>query len=384
MNSRNIPLSIPVIQGNEWKYVKECLDTGWVSSVGEFVNKFEKSVAEYTGCRYAVSTVNGTAALHVSLIASGITAGDEVIVPSLTFVATANAVKYCGAEPVFMDCDQVTLCIDTDKLREFLEKKTYSTDNITYNKETQKPIRAIIPVHIFGHPADMDALCSIADEYNITLIEDATESLGSEYKGRGTGSFGSLGCFSFNGNKIITSGGGGMVVTNDESLAAEIRHLTTQARLDDMEYDHDKIGYNYRLTNIQAAVGLAQIEQLDEFVDSKRKHAVVYTEMLSTVKEVRIFGEQTWAKSNFWYITIKVAEDRKKPLMKFLSSKGIQARPLWKPLHTLPMYGDSTKYKITNAVDAYNTCINIPSSVTLTNEEIKYIVENITGYFNSL
>ena len=384
MSSRNIPLSIPVIQGNEWKYVKECLDTGWVSSVGKFVNKFEKSVAEYTGCHYAVSTVNGTAALHVSLIAIGITAGDEVIVPSLTFVATANAVRYCGAEPVFVDCDKETLCIDTDKLREFLEEKTYSADNITYNKETKRPIRAIIPVHIFGHPADMDPLCDLADKYNITVIEDAAESLGSEYKGRGMGSFGSIGCVSFNGNKIITSGGGGMVVTNDKSLAAEIKHLTTQARSDEMEYDHDKIGYNYRLTNIQAAIGLAQIEQLDEFVDSKRRHAAAYTEMLSPVTEVHVFGEQSWAKSNFWYITIKVPANHKKPLMEFLSSKGIQSRPLWKPLHTLPMYGNSTQYKITNAVDAYNTCINIPSSVTLTNEEIKYIVENITGYFNSL
>ncbi|HDL20055.1 MAG TPA: LegC family aminotransferase [Nitrospirae bacterium] len=384
MNSRNIPLSIPVIQGNEWKYVKECLDTGWVSSVGEFVNRFEKSLAEYTGCRYAVSTVNGTAALHVSLVASGITAGDEVIVPSLTFVATANAVRYCGAEPVFVDCDKETLCIDTDKLREFLEENTYSADNITYNKETKRPIRAIIPVHIFGHPADMDPLCDLADKYNITVIEDATESLGSKYKGRNMGSLGRLGCVSFNGNKIITSGGGGMVVTNDESLAAEIKHLTTQARSDDIEYAHDKIGYNYRLTNIQAAVGLAQMEKLDEFVDSKRKHAAVYTEMLSGVKDVHIFGEQIWAKSNFWYITIKVSEDRKKSLMELLLSKGIQVRPVWKPLHTLPMYKDSTKYKITNAVDAYNTCFNIPSSVTLTNEEIEYIVENITGYYNSL
>ncbi len=384
MMSRIIPLSVPVIQGNEWKYIKECLDTGWVSSVGSFVDKFEKSMAEYTGCRYAVSTMNGTAALHVSLVGSGITSNDEVIVPSLTFIATANVIKYCNAEPVFMDCNQETLCIDTDKLKEFFKENTYSAENITYNKDTKKPIKAIIPVHMFGHPSDMDSLCGIADEYNLAIIEDAAESLGSQYKGRSTGSFGRAGCFSFNGNKIITSAGGGMVVTDDEAFAKKISHLTTQARSDALEYDHDEIGYNYRLTNIQAAMGLAQMEKLDEFVCSKRKHALIYKDLLSDLEEVEILWEQHWGKSNFWYVTIKIPEEHRKALMEFLVSKGIQVRPIWKPLHTLPMYSDSRTYKITNAVEAYNTCINLPSSVNLTNEEIEYIAETIVSYFNTL
>ncbi len=384
MMSRAIPLSVPVIQGNEWKYIKECLDTGWVSSAGGFVNKFEDMMAEYTCCSHAVATTNGTSALHISLIACGIKPGDEVIVPSLTFIATANVIKYCSAEPLFMDCDKNTLCIDTDKLREFLKENTYSAENITYNKDTKRPVRAIIPVHVFGHPADMDALLEISEHYNLVIIEDATESLASEYRGKKTGSFGNAGCFSFNGNKIITCGGGGMVVTNDDALAKRIRHLTTQARSDDVEYDHNEIGYNYRLTNIQAAMGFAQMERINQIIDTKRENALVYKNSLSGIEGLEVCWEQKWGKSNFWYITLRVPEEHKKTLSEFLISKGIQVRPLWKPLHTLPMYKNSQSYKITSAIEAYNTCINLPCSVNLTNEDIRYVSENIIGYFSNL
>jgi perosamine synthetase len=382
--SRNIPLSVPVIKGNEWKYIKECLDSGWVSSVGGFVNRFEDMVAGYAGCKYAVATTNGTSALHVSLVACGIKSGDEVIVPTLTFIATANVVRYCNAEPVFMDCDKDTLCIDTDKLREFLKNSTYRENNITYNSETKRPIRAMVPVHLFGHPSDVDSLLELADAYNIIIIEDATESLGSEYMGRQTGSFGKAGCFSFNGNKLITTGGGGMVVTDDESLAIRIRHLTTQARSDAVEYDHDAIGYNYRLTNIQAAMGVAQMEQIDEFIAVKRKNAELYRDLLDSVKEVDVLWEKDRVKSNFWYITLKMPPDHRKKLMEHLMSKGIQVRPVWKPLHALPVYKNCQAYKTTNAFEAHASCINLPCSVNISVEDIRYVSDNITGYFRGL
>ncbi|RJR21778.1 MAG: LegC family aminotransferase [Nitrospiraceae bacterium] len=381
--SRTIPLSVPVIKGNEWKYVKECLDTGWVSSVGGFVNRFEDLVASYAGCKYAIATTNGTSALHVGLVACGITSGDEVIVPSLTFIATANVVRYCNAEPVFMDCNQDTLCIDTDKLRGFLKNNTYTENNTTYNRETKRPVRAIIPVHLFGHPSDMDSLLELSREYNLIIIEDATESLGSLYRERQTGSFGRAGCFSFNGNKLITTGGGGMVVTDDEALAKNIRHLTTQARSDAVEYDHDAIGYNYRLTNIQAAMGVAQMEQIDEFIAVKRKNAELYRDLISGITEVELLWEIGPVQSNFWYITLKMPPDHRKKLMKHLMSAGIQVRPIWKPLHQLPVYKSSPAYNISNAGVAHDSCINLPCSINISEEDIRYVTDHIAGYFSS-
>ncbi|GBE04762.1 putative pyridoxal phosphate-dependent aminotransferase EpsN [bacterium BMS3Abin10] len=383
--TQNIPLSEPVFRGNEWKYIKECLDTGWVSSAGSFVERFENTVAEYTGCTHAVATVNGTSALHVSLVANGITYGDEVIVPTLTFVAPVNAVRYCGADPVFMDCDKDTLCMDVEKLKGFLEENTYiGKDNLTYNKNSKKPVKAIIPVHVFGHPSDMDSLLEIAGQYNLIIIEDASESLGSEYKGRKAGSFGHIGCFSFNGNKIVTSGGGGMVVTNNEILAKKIRHLTTQARTDPFEYDHDEVGYNYRLTNIQAAMGVAQMEKLDEFVSLKRKNAMLYRDMLAGLDDVEFLWEKAGSKSNFWMYTIRVHKEHKKALIEYLLAKNIQVRPIWKLMHTLPMYKGFQVYAIDKAIKAYESCINLPCSVSLKQEEVEYVSNNIANYFLGL
>ncbi len=382
---KTIPLSEPVISGNEWKYVKECLDTGWVSSVGSYVTSFEEAVANYVGTEYAVATVNGTSALHVSLIVCGIQPNDEVIVPTLTFVAPANVVKYCGAHPIFMDCKADTLCMDIQKVIDFIDNACEQRkDGYTYNKKTNRRIKAIIPVHIFGHPVDMHDLMSICNKYNIDIIEDATESLGSEYKGRKTGSFGKMGCFSFNGNKIITSGGGGTVVTNDKSIAKKIRHLTTQARSDPFEYDHDDIGYNYRLSNIQAALGLAQMERVDEFINCKRKNAFLYKELFSKPEKIEMLWDKPWAKSNFWFIAIKVPKEHRKKLMGFLLSKDVQVRPVWKPIHTLPIYKDCQTYKIEKVIEIYNTCINIPSSVNINHNEIEYVAENIMKYFKTL
>lgn len=378
----NIPLSEPVISGNEWKYIKECLDTGWVSSVGSYVTSFEESVAGYVGSRYGIATANGTSALHVSLMACDVQPNDEVILPTLTFIAPANVVRYCGAYPVFLDCNTHNLCVDIQRIADFLDNECeIRSDGYTFNKKTDRRIKAIIPVHIFGQPVDMDSLVKTCTFHNIEIIEDATESIGSKYKGKNTGTFGKTGCFSFNGNKIITSGGGGMIVTDDNTLAERARHLTTQAKSDTFEYDHDEIGYNYRLTNIQAAMGVAQMEKLDEFILVKRKNALLYRELLSDLEEIEFVWEEQWSQSNFWFYTIKIPKNDKKFLLDYLLAKNIQVRPIWKLIHTLPMYRDCQAYYIDVAIDSYERCINLPCSVSIKESEIMTVVKVIRNYF---
>lgn len=380
--AKTIPLSEPEISGNEWEYVKECLDSGWVSSVGDYVERFEKVVADYVGVKYAVAVVNGTSALHLSLLASGIKDNDEVIIPTLTFVAPANVIKYCGAHPVFMDSEEDTLCVDVSKVVEFLSNECESVNGDTYNKKTKRRVKAIIPVHIFGHPADMDVLVEISEKYNLDIVEDATESLGTEYKSRKTGTFGIVGCFSYNGNKIITTGGGGMVVTNDKGLAGKIRYLSTQAKDGSFEYEHSEIGYNYRLTNIQAALGVAQMERLEGFIAKKRESAALFENYFAEIDEVDFVFEKGYAKSNYWMNTIKVRKRDKNALMKYLLSKNIQVRPIWKLIHTLPMYKDCRAYSIEKAINAYDTCINIPCNIKLDQPQIKYITTMIKEYYS--
>ena len=380
-----IPLSEPVISGNEWRYIKDCLDTGWVSTAGAYVTRFEDEIANYIGAKYAVATVNGTSALHVSLIACDVQPDDEVVVPALTFISPVNVVRYCNAYPIFMDCDESTLCIDVQKVVDFIRNKCEQrSDGYAYNKDSNRRVKAVIPVHVFGHPTDMDMLLGVYEENNIDIIEDATESLGSEYKGKKTGSFGKTGCFSFNGNKIITAGGGGMVVTDDEVLANKIRHLTTQAKKDPFEYDHDEIGYNYRLNNIQAAMGVAQMEKIEEFVQIKRKNTELYKELLADIEELELLEEAEWAKSNYWLNIIKVPKTHKNPLIEDLLSKNIQVRPVWKLISSLPMYSGFQSYKIDRADDVYESCISLPSSVNLKQSEIEYIANEIVGYFKRL
>lgn len=378
-----IPLSEPKISGNEWKYIKECLDTGWVSSAGDFVTRFEEIVAKYIGTKYGVATVNGTSALHVSLIASGVLPEEEVIVPTLSFIAPVNVIRYCNAFPVFMDCDPITLCLDVEKVSEFLTSECIFRNGYTFNKSTNRKILALIPVHIFGHPVDMEPLLEIGEKNNIIIIEDATESFGSEYKGRKTGGFGKLNCLSFNGNKIITTGGGGMVITDFKELAEKVRHLTTQAKTDTIEYDHDDIGYNYRLTNIQAAMGVAQMENIERFISLKRKNSILYRELLSDISEVEFLQEKLWAKSNYWFYTILVPKKHKNPLLEYLLSKSIQVRPIWKLIHTLPMYKDFQSYAIDKALAVYESCINLPCSVSIKQEEIEYVTDCIQNYFKN-
>lgn len=376
-----IPLSVPSIHGNEWRYIKECLDAGWVSSAGDYVVRFEEAVARYLDARYTVATVNGTAALHLALMACGARSGDEVIVPALTFIAPVNSIKYCGAEPVFMDCDPRTLCLDVEKMADFIKKMTVQKkDGYLYNKRTKKKIKAVIPVHIFGHPADMKTLASLCKKYNIDIVEDAAESLGSEYGRKKTGRWGKVGCLSFNGNKIITTGGGGMVVTDDESIARRIRHLSTQARSDKAEYWHDEVGYNYRLSNLQAAMGVAQMEKIEGYIEIKRNNASIYRRLLSGTGAEFIW-ESPDAKSNFWLYTIRVAGGLKRPLANFMLSSGIEARQVWRLMHTLPMYRKCQAYRIEASPLAYETCLNIPSSVDLEEKDIRTVVDTIGNFF---
>lgn len=379
---RAIPLSVPVIEGNEWRYVKECLDAGWVSYLGWYVEKFEERVAKYVGTQYSVATVNGTSALHIGLIACGIAAEDEVIVPTLTFIAPVNAVKYCGAEPIFMDCDPRTLCIDVDKVIDFLKNNTRQRkDGFTYNKISGRRIKAIIPVHIFGHPVDMDPLLDICKQRSIYLIEDAAESLGSQYKGKQTGSFGDIGCFSFNGNKIITAGGGGMLVTNNRVFASKIRHLISQAKINSLECEHDAIGYNYRLSNIQAALGYAQMERLDGYIQKKRANARLYKYFFSNLPRIKFLWEAEWSKSNFWFYTIEVPKRDKIPLMKYMMAKNIQVRSIWKLIHQQNMYKHCQAYHIENAPRVLGTSINIPCSSNLSRRDIEFVIDTIKKYF---
>lgn len=377
-----VPLSIPNISGNEWKYIKDCLDTGWVSSVGSYVDQFEQNVSQYVGTDYGVATVNGTAALHLSLLACGVQPGDEVLAPAFTFIAPVNAIRYCGAFPVFIGSDPKTFSLDVNLVREFLSRECETRDGGLYNRQSGRKISAILPVHIFGHPVDMEPLNELATEYHLPIIEDASESLGSEYRGQKTGSLSTVACFSFNGNKIITCGGGGMVTTNQESLAKHIRHLSTQANSQPFEYEHDEVGYNYRLTNIQAALGVAQLEQLDSFIEIKRHNAALYRQLLSEIPQVDLAWEEPWAKSNFWLCTLLVPPADRKPLMDHLLAQNVQVRPAWKLMHTLPMYRDCQVFGVEETEAVFERCISIPSSVQLNADDIEYVVSCIKKYFD--
>jgi len=369
---RVIPNAVPHLAGNEWKYVKECLDTNWVSSVGPFVDRFEREVAAYVGVPHAVATVNGTAALHVALLAAGVQPGDEVLVPALTFIATANAVTYCGAHPVFLDSEAVSWGVDAGKMADFLSRECAIKDGTVVNRATGRIVRAVVPVHLYGHPFDIDAVLDVAGRYPLAVVEDAAEALGARYKGRAVGCDGLMSCLSFNGNKIITTGGGGMVLTRDATMAARLRRLTTQARTDAIEYIHEETGYNYRLTNLQAALGVAQLEQLDGFVESKRETAAHYRKILAGVPGVEVAAEAPWARSTYWMTSVLLdgrgsADVRE--LVRQLNAGGIGARPLWRPLHRQPVYAGTQAYRVEVAERVYERGLSLPCSVGITAEE---------------
>jgi perosamine synthetase len=366
---KTIGLHEPYFGGNEWNYVKECIDTGWVSSVGQFVNRFEEQLAEYTGCRRAVAVVNGTAALHIALLLAGIQSDDEVLIPAMTFVATANAVVYCKAIPHFVDSEERTLGIDPFKLENYLREITIRKSEGTFNKLTGRRIKAIVPMHTFGHPVDLDPLMNLAEHYKLEVIEDAAESLGSLYKGRHTGNWGKISTLSFNGNKTITTGGGGAILTNDDKLGLLAKHITTTAKKPHQwDFYHDQIGFNYRMPNINAALGCAQLEQLESFIEKKRSLSVRYIEVFADIQGIKFFQEPEFARSNYWLNVLlldKKHSNCRDLLLQETNAQGIMSRPVWTLMHKLPMFTTCPRMDLTVAEELESRIINIPSSVGL-------------------
>lgn len=359
----------PRFEGNEWLYLKACLDSTFVSSVGEYVDRFEADLAAFTGAKHAVAVVNGTAALHVALLLSGVRAGDEVLMPALTFVATANAVHYCGAIPHFVDSNEQTLGIDPVVLRDWLQHATEQRGGVCINKSTGRPVRALLPMHTFGHPCDMDGLQAVAHDFGLALVEDAAESLGSWYRGRHTGAIGRLGTLSFNGNKTITTGGGGAILTNDSELARRAKHLTTTAKQPHRwEYVHDEIGFNYRMPNINAALGCAQLEKLPDFLTSKRRLFERYREAFAGLAQVRLVAEPMHSQSNYWLQALLLDEavsSQRDAVLEATNAAGFMTRPAWKLMHRLVPYQACPRAPLPMAESLERRLINIPSSAGL-------------------
>jgi perosamine synthetase len=364
-----VALHEPRFAGNEWAYLKECLDSTFVSSVGKFVDRFEADLAAFTGARHAVAVVNGTAALHIALTLAGVEAGDEVLIPALTFVATANAVAYCGATCHFVDSEERTLGLDTAKLRAHLQAVSEQRDGQCVHRASGQVIRALVPMHTFGHPADLDGLLSVAHDFNLALVEDAAESLGSDYHGRHTGTFGRFGTLSFNGNKTITTGGGGAILTNDPELASVAKHITTTAKLPHRwAFEHDRIGYNYRLPNINAALGCAQLEQLPAFLEAKRRLFQRYQEAFAPLSGIAPFQEPEGCRSNYWLQTLVLAPelaDRQQAILQASNDAGLMTRPAWTLMSRLRPYRDCPAMNLACAESLAARLINVPSSAQL-------------------
>ena len=361
-----IPLHEPKFIGNEKKYLTECIDSTFVSSVGKFVDEFEEKIASYTGAKYAVATSNGTSALHISLILANVEQDDEVLTQPLTFVATCNAISYCGAKPLFIDVDKETMGLSPIALKEFLDNNTTVKNQQCINNKSGKVIKVCVPMHTFGHPCKIDEIKDICDQYHIDLIEDAAESLGSFYKNKHTGTFGKMGVMSFNGNKIITAGGGGCIITDDEDLAKKAKHLTTTAKVPHKwEYAHDMVGYNYRMPNLNAALLVAQLENLDNFIDKKRKLADMYGEFFKGI-DCRFVKEPAESSSNYWLNAIIFNNKRQRDIfLNESNTQGVMTRPIWTLMNELPMFKDAQCGDLTNSEWLEDRVVNIPSSVIL-------------------
>lgn len=360
-----VPLHAPVFRGNEKKYLIECIDSTYVSYVGKYVSQFEDEIRKYTGSKYAIAVVNGTCALEIALKLAGVKDGDEVLTQALTFIASVNAISYCKASPVFIDSDLETLGMSVDKLHNFLLNFTeIKSDGFCYNKITGKRIAACLPVHIFGHPLKIDEILSLCNNYHIPVVEDAAESIGSKYKNRHTGTFGKFGVLSFNGNKTITTGGGGMILTDDEALAIKAKHLTTTAKVPHKwEFIHDEIGYNYRMTNVCAAIGCAQMEQIESFINSKRDLAKIYSEYFKTTA-IPFYMEKNDCYSNYWLNVIFLQDREERDMfLKFSNENGVMTRPAWHLINKLEMYKNCFSDNLDNANWLEDRIVNIPSSV---------------------
>lgn len=381
-----VALSTPSLEGREREYLNQAIDSTWVSSDGPFVTRFEEDVARCIGARHAVAMVNGTAALHMALVVGGVTRDDFVLMPPLTFIASANAVKYCGADPVFVDVEEESWNLDPGKVERFCREECRVEDGRVIERASGRRVAAIMMVDVLGHPANADPLMEIARRYGLWLVEDACEALGSRYGGRAAGRLGSVGAFSFNGNKIVTAGGAGMVVTDNEAVARRARHLSRQARQAGPEYIHDAIGYNYRLTNVCAAVGVAQMELLDQFLKRKLVIARRYREAFAEMPGVVCMPEAPWAESNQWLFSILLPEDRRDGpthLVEYLSRAGIEARRLWRPLHMLSSYASDRCDGVPIAEALYRHAVSLPSSVHLSEPDQHRVIDAVRTFLGS-
>lgn len=363
--AQNVPLSVPKFIGNEKKYLEECINTTFVSSVGQFVDRFEKDMAAYTGAKRAVVCVSGTNALHMAMMLAGVEREDEVLTQALTFIATCNAISYIGAHPVFIDVDKSTMGLSPDAVKEWLNKFAIIKDGQCYDSKTGRRVKACVPMHTFGHPVRIEELAAICAEYHIDLVEDAAESIGSKYKGVHTGLFGKVGALSFNGNKTITTGGGGMLLFMNEELGALAKHLTTQAKVPHRwEFKHDHIGYNYRMPNINAALGCAQLEHLDEFIADKRETAKAYAEYFKNVDGIEFFNEPENCFSNYWLnVVILPDHDKQLEFLQETNDNGVMTRPIWELMTRLPMFEHCQHDELKNTIWFADRVVNIPSSV---------------------
>ena len=377
-----IPLSIPNVGRAEWELVRECLESGWVSSVGGFVSDFEEKFAKQVNAKSAVATSSGTAALHIALKMAGVAYDDEVILPSLTFIAPANAVRYLGGWPTFVDVDERTMQIDPDRVASFLKNDCIRVKGILRNKHTRRRVVGVLPVHILGHPVDLDPILCLAEEYGLFVIQDATESLGSSYKKRKIGSEG-VSCFSFNGNKLITTGGGGMITFQNKKMADRARYLTTQAKDDAVEFIHHEVGFNYRLTNIQAAMGVAQLDRVQEFISRKKAIHQCYVQELANLGDCSIIDQSSWAESGFWLNTMRITgKDKDRKLVyELLKAASIETRPLWQPLHLSVAHEGSWFNDCRVSEVLYRQCLNLPSSTGLRDDDLKRVVSVLKDIF---
>lgn len=366
-NQDFVPLSVPKFIGNEKKYLNECIDTTFVSSVGQFVDRFEKDIAAYTGAKRAVVCVSGTNALHMAMMLAGVERNDEVLTQALTFIATCNAIAYIGAHPVFLDVDRSTMGLSPDAVEAWLTKNGEIRNGQCYDKQTGRRVKACVPMHTFGHPVRIEELAAVCTEWHIELVEDAAESVGSKYKGKHTGLFGKVGALSFNGNKTITTGGGGMLLFMDEELGALAKHLTTQAKVPHRwEFKHDHIGYNYRMPNINAALGCAQLEHLDEYIADKRATASAYAEFFKNVDGIEFFTEPENSFSNYWLnVVILPDHDKQLEFLQETNDNGVMTRPIWELMNRLPMFEHCQHDSLENTIWFADRVVNIPSSVRL-------------------
>ena len=379
-----IPLSVPNIDGNEWQYVKDCLDTGWISSTGAYVNKFEEAIQNYTGVKYAIACMNGTAGLQVSLNLAGVSPDDIVIAPNLTFVATLNAISYSGAQIALIDVYEDSWQLDVDLLKNWLEKNTitkFVNENpVTTEIASGKKIGAIMPVYVLGGFVDVDKLAEISTSFGIPLIEDSTEALGSFKNGKHAGTYGLTGVLSFNGNKIVSTGGGGMILTNNKEIASRAKHITTTAKTDPLDYFHDEVGYNYRLVNVLAAIGVAQMENFESILKRKKEIDALYRSELNGIGDIKFQENDLKSDPNCWLFTFRTKKMRE--LLNYLNSKEIQSRPFWTPMNNLPMYKDLryiSQNDISNKI--FTECISIPSSSNLTIEDQNKVISEIKKFY---